>query len=362
MTTVLVIEDEPVARQYLVEILEQVRYEVLPARDGAQGLRLAFQHLPQIIACDIMLSDMDGYQVLEAIRQNAQTKTVPFIFLTAKSARADQRKAMEMGADDYITKPFSKGELLIALETQLKKQSGVSEKYESTLRLLRKNIIYALPHEIRTPLSHVLGFAEMLQDDGASYSAEQITSIASTILKSGRRLQRMFENYLVYAQIELIANDPAARQSINSSLMRDPAEVIQQEASKVAELYNRQADLFLDLNNAGIRMSRVDLEKVVYELLDNAFKFSEPGTQVTLVSSRAPGRFIVSIEDHGRGMSPEQLQDIGAYMQFGRALYEQQGLGLGLVIAKSLVELHEGTFEIHSEPSTGTFVQLAFQA
>lgn len=121
LKTVLIIEDHDDIRESTAEILELAGYRVLTASDGKLGVDLALKHIPDIILCDIMMPVLDGYGVLYLLGKNSETALIPFIFITAKAERADQRKGMEMGADDYITKPFDDMELLTAIDSRLKK-------------------------------------------------------------------------------------------------------------------------------------------------------------------------------------------------------------------------------------------------
>ncbi len=121
MKKILLIEDNEDIRTNTAEILELSNYEVIVAEDGKVGVSKAIEHLPDLIICDIMMPVLDGYGVLHALQKNESVKNTPFIFLTAKSERTDFRKGMELGADDYITKPFSGTELLSAVDGRLKK-------------------------------------------------------------------------------------------------------------------------------------------------------------------------------------------------------------------------------------------------
>jgi CRP-like cAMP-binding protein/CheY-like chemotaxis protein len=122
MTRVLLIEDNTDIRENVLEILEISGYEAFAADNGKSGAELAIKELPDIILCDIMMPELDGYGVLELLSENEQTRGIPFIFLTAKAERPDIRKGMELGADDYLTKPFDDTDLLRAIESRLKKK------------------------------------------------------------------------------------------------------------------------------------------------------------------------------------------------------------------------------------------------
>lgn len=121
MKKILLIEDNDEIRENTAEILELSNYKVITAANGKKGVEQALKHLPDLIICDIMMPELDGYGVLHAIHKNEAIKNTPFIFLTAKTERNDLRKGMDLGADDYITKPFSGTELLNAIDGRLKK-------------------------------------------------------------------------------------------------------------------------------------------------------------------------------------------------------------------------------------------------
>jgi DNA-binding response OmpR family regulator len=132
-TRILIIEDNNDIRESTAEILELADFEVFQAKNGKIGMDLATRNLPDLILCDIMMPELDGYGVLFLLNKNPQTSTIPFIFLTAKAERIDMRKGMEMGADDYLTKPFDDVELLNAIESRLKKKDKQQVFYSKTL-------------------------------------------------------------------------------------------------------------------------------------------------------------------------------------------------------------------------------------
>lgn len=128
MKKILLIEDNEDVRNNTAEILELSNYQVIMADNGKAGLKKAIEHHPDLIICDIMMPVLDGYGVLHAVHKNELIKNTPFIFLTAKTERADLRKGMELGADDYITKPFSGTELLNAVDSRLRKQESLKKE------------------------------------------------------------------------------------------------------------------------------------------------------------------------------------------------------------------------------------------
>ena len=132
MKSVLVIDDNPDIRENTAEILELAGYKTLTAENGKKGVEIALNEKPDVIVCDIMMPDLDGYGVLHLLKKNESTGQIPFVFLTAKTERSDFRKGMEMGADDYITKPFEDIELLNAIEVRLKKAAVLENKYAAS--------------------------------------------------------------------------------------------------------------------------------------------------------------------------------------------------------------------------------------
>src|ERR1700743_798943 len=129
MRRLLVIDDHDEIRENIAEILTLAGYTVFTAENGKRGVETALKENPELVICDIMMPELDGYGVLHLLRKNAATLNTPFIFLTAKTERTDFRKGMEMGADDYITKPFDDIELLNAIEIRLKKYDILQAKY-----------------------------------------------------------------------------------------------------------------------------------------------------------------------------------------------------------------------------------------
>jgi CRP/FNR family transcriptional regulator, cyclic AMP receptor protein len=140
MKKILLIEDNEAIRDNTAEILELTNYKVYTAENGKKGVETALKEKPDLIICDIMMPVLDGYGVLHMLHKNSDTKNIPFIFLTAKTERNDLRKGMELGADDYITKPFSGMELLSAVESRLKKMDVIKEEYNTSTHALQEQM------------------------------------------------------------------------------------------------------------------------------------------------------------------------------------------------------------------------------
>ncbi len=156
MKTILVIEDQPVMRHKTVTILKMEGFEVLEAPNGAEGIRLAQEELPDLILCDIMMPDRDGYEVLQAVRVNRATATTPFIFLTAKGEKRELRAGMNLGADDYLIKPAPRAELLEAIDARFERQRLHDERVKHEL----SKITFQPDFSSHAPLVTALGLSE----------------------------------------------------------------------------------------------------------------------------------------------------------------------------------------------------------
>ena len=352
MKKILVIEDDPTLRMEITAILTLEGFEVMEADNGLLGLKLAISVLPDMILCDIMMPEMDGMEVLKELRINESTRLIPFVFLTALAERSSLRLGMETGADDYISKPFTRDELLHAIEAHLGKAFAITKKHDTEMRSLREMIISKIPHEMYTPLHGILGFSEVLREDAMNIKPEEIKKISEYITISADRLLNLVNryNYFIY----LFANN-SARERVEYKAGASKQMLTEILKSAACE-YKRQDDLNFSLCEGYINIPETELETMIRELIDNAFKFSAEGSKIQMKSLCNKENYTIIIEDQGRGISIENIKKIGAFQQFDRNIYEQQGSGLGLAMAKLIVDLNGGKFIIKSELGTGTTI------
>jgi len=356
MAKILVIDDDASLREVIQMALEHAGFEVIEADNGAIGVQNACAQLPDLILCDVRMEKMDGYRTLAALRQDAVTAPIPVILMTGQADTAGMRQGMELGADDYLSKPFTVPQLLAAVNARLKKHQTVRELAERKLADLRANISLALPHELLTPLNGILGFTDILITDHSQLQPDEIVSMSEAIRDSAKRLHRLIENFLIFAQIELLQADQL--QALREGQTLDLRKPIERVAQVRAGRAGRAEDLVLELCEASAAITEDYFTKIVDELLENAFKFSTLGSPVQVQSVTGNGNFVLRIADQGRGMKSEHIAEVGAYMQFERKIYEQQGSGLGLTIAKRLTELHGGELSTQSELGIGTTVEV----
>lgn len=354
MSKILVIDDEEWLRDMVRMALQQRGFDVLQAENGAVGIEVAKKELPDLVLCDVNMGKVDGYLTLSSLRSQSTTATIPFILMTGLADNAGMRHGMELGADDYLPKPFTLEALYAAVDTRIKRAQRVKHEAEKKLADLRTNISIMLPHELKTPLNGIIAFGEMLATTADALPPDEVMEMGKVIYDSGRRLERLTENFLVYAQIELLALDSQRVATLCRNRTEQAGSLVREHAEGQAAQAERPNDLITDVHPMTLGISGEHLGKIVDELTHNAFKFSKPGSPISVSLTSAGEWAVLTITDFGRGFSPGDIARIGAYMQFGRQQHEQQGMGLGLTIAKRLVELHNGTLGIESNAGETT--------
>lgn len=358
MKKILVIDDAEFILETTATILKFEGYDIKTADNGRKGIELAFQELPDLILCDISMPEVDGYEVLTTIRANAQTATIPFIFLTAFTEKSEQRKGMEKGADDFIVKPYTREELVNAIDAQWNKHQLFAQQVKERVEEVGRNVTYALPHEFRTVLNEVIGTAKYLKSTAEQISSSEIEEFAGDIIFSSNRLLKITENFLTYVMLESLVADPVKIKQMRAMRTEEPVAMVVDIAYLKADQYKRVDDLFIDdmVDKISVEISTENFHKVFDELIDNAFKFSNQSKKVSIRTFIEDSHLCISITDEGRGMTKDQINGIAALAQFERAMHEQQGVGLGLVIAKKIVEIHGGEFLIESKEGEGTTI------
>ena len=362
MTKILVIDDEIMLREAIVLGLRAENFEVFEAEDGISGMQLAHSVHPDLIVSDINMKGMDGYDTLAALRTDKATANIPFVLMTGRADLKGMRLGMSLGADDYLPKPFRLHELVDVVRTRIGKQQAIRQEAESRLSELRSNISMMLPHELLTPLTGIIGMAEMIVNEAGSLTPAELREFGTDIKLSGVRLHRLIMNFLVYAQIEMMTIQPERVRLLREVNPIPVGGTVENTARRKTQDVGRAADLQLDLQGGEVAMSESNLAKIVEELVDNACKFSSVGKTVVVRTLTDGAWTEINVTDQGRGMKPEHVANIGAYVQFERRIHEQQGSGLGLAIVSRLAELHGGQITITSQPDMGTTVTVHLPA
>lgn len=359
MRKILVIEDELPVRENIIELLTEEGYQAIGASNGVEGVKAAWEHLPDLIICDILMPKLDGYSVLAVLGRDKKTALIPFIFLTARTGRDQQRAGMELGADDYVTKPFTRQELLNAIVVRMDKQAKIFDQVRRKMGGLRENVIQALPHELMEPLSLILGYSATLSHPDQVLDHHQVLHMANDIHTSANHLLRLIRNYLLYAELEMMGSDPRRLSAYLTDDRPCDAQAISEIAWVVAEQENRQADFTCEVEASSLQLSENDLQKISEELLENALLNTKPGCRVHLNGRVSlPDSYALTITDMGEGMPVEQIAEIESNLQYDERLHEYQDGNLSLILVRRLAEINQGHFSLTSEVEKGTTVEV----
>jgi len=325
--TIFLIEDNPTLRENTKILLTLNGYEVFDFDSGPPALAKLGEKIPDLVLCDIILPGMSGYEVLARVRETPTASQIPFVFLSALAEREQVREGMDLGADDYLTKPFTSQGLLAAIKTRLQRAEERRDEGDRQLQSLRAMKLKSLPHEIRTPLNGILGGLQILRAD-AVLLGNQGREILDLIEESTLRLEKTTLNYILFLALS------AGRNPFESTTPADAGLLVTGIATKLARAARRENDLILRTVEGRTHCGGC-LDRVVSEVVSNAFKFSEPGSKVEVKIEQSQGRLHFSCRDYGCGMTEQEIGEIGPFKQFHRDAREQQGLGLGLAICKA---------------------------
>ena len=352
---ILVIEDETTVGLNIKEILESGGFEATIAENGTQGIQMAKEQLPDLIVCDIMMPDLDGYEVLTALREDMATLTIPLIFLTAKTTRDDVRQGMNLGADDYITKPFRRKELLDAIASRLEKQGTIRQLQEKIIELQQLNqkkdeLIWTVSHDLRAPIANIKLIAETLKIIAPTPEQQkQYLNILESVCDQGNDL---INNLLTWRELET-AEYKIAYETIN----------LQYWLSGLLEPFKlRTSDRQLIFKSnippklPPLRVDTTSLNRILTELLNNACKYTYDDGKIEFKVLYQPASsttntpvttFIV------RNEAEIPSRDIPhIFEKFYRVTNSdsqfQTGTGLGLAIVQQLVEKLQGTIDVKS--------------
>jgi len=354
-TQVLIIEDDTQIRENLAEMLSLHGYEVDTAINGREGISQAMLRPPQLILCDIMMPEVDGYQVLDVIRNNQLTATTPFIFLTAKTESADLRRGMAQGADDYLTKPFTLDNLLSSINSRLQREALRKAELKAQLDNYRHNLASVSIHESNTALTGILGFSSLLTDQHQHFTGAEIATMAHMIKVCGLRLKRSLDNIQLMDSLRHMEPANPTYLFYTSGTCQITQSMVNSCMEAIALRQDRRVNYRLEIEEAPLDLSAESLTTCLTELLDNACKFSASDQCVTVQGSVQANQYSLTITNQGQPFPAGGLAQIGAYTQFDRYQYEQQGFGIGLSITQRMLDLNQGSFTIDS-PAPGLTV------
>jgi two-component system sensor histidine kinase/response regulator len=350
LKTVLIIDDDVHLSATLALGLETNGYRTLCASDADMGWKFAHAHLPDLILCDIEMPDKDGRRLLQEMRADPELADRQFVLMTGKASYASSRTAMDIGADDFLLKPFALTELIRCVAARLQRAELSRRIDDSGVERLQQSLQSSLPREFFTPLASILGLSEVLEKDFESLNRVEIRQDLQDIRQAGRRLHRSLRNYLLILELE-------RQKSVRPATLLDAEAVREALAtgiSTAALRHKRDVESSFDLTGVNLRVNPADLSIVVDELVDNALSFSRKTAPVRVRAWADGGVWRFTVADVGRGMTPQELEQVNTLAHPGRKIFQQLGLGLGLPLVHRLVRHFGGKFRLESKAGEGT--------
>lgn len=372
--SVLVIDDEPDNFDVIEALLSDQPYEFHYASSGEEAIAALDAFQPDIILLDVMMPGLDGLEVCRQIKAMPEWRAVPIIMVTALNSRQDLAQCLKTGADDFIGKPLNSVELRARINSMLriKRQYDTLQKnidiqtntinvLENSLQELRGNLATIFPHELNTPLHGVLTSLDLLMTDLDEMSKDDIRELLTISFQSACRMETLIQRFLNYLSLTLGTTRSSYQEQSSSTRITSMVEGYAQQV-------NRQGDLTCQVEAVELAIAPHHLDWIIREVIDNAFKFSSFGQSVTVQGCPVqddcvPLMFQLIVKNEGRGMTEEQIQSIGPFMQFERTAYEQRGTGLGLEIAHRTVHLYGGNITLSSvyQKETATTITLPLE-
>jgi len=374
--TILIVDDTPENIDILVELLEDFDKQI--AINGEDALETAWEgNPPDLILLDIMMPEMDGYEVCEKLRANDKTKDIPIIFLTAKTEKDDIVKGFEVGGQDYITKPFDARELMKRVKTQLelktqreilknmnvileeKVQERTAQLKDSnnsldkankkllTLDEAKNQFLMLISHEIRTPLNGIVGSTYFLND---MIDDPELKEFLDMLKESVDRLDKFSQTALEITQMQTVGND-LKRTTIDFNTIIKNIVELNIDQAKAKQL------IISCVYCEGVEVLCVEdyFSRSIEELISNAIKFSNKGTEIKIRTYIENDKLKISISDTGEVIPPEKIEDIIKPFGLGNDHYDKN-IGLGLTYINAFLDIHDATMDIVSDVNCTTII------
>ncbi|MBN2273604.1 MAG: hybrid sensor histidine kinase/response regulator [Bacteroidales bacterium] len=383
---ILLVDDIPSNLNFLSDVLSQEGFGIILSTLGKEAVKTALHELPDLILLDIAMPDLDGYSVCEELKHHPATFDIPVIFLTARNEKEDIIRGFEVGAVDYIMKPFNYTELIARVKTQLELRNktqqlqSVNQRLEdlvaqrtaelresnknltelnaklksayeelSNLHKVKNEFIRHINHELRTPLQGIHGFTLILED--LIQSPEQKEYLHS-INHLVNRLVQLSEISLLFTEIK----------SENYKIELEEINLNEFVMSLGTQVESRNRNIILDLAETHILIKADQrlLATCVKLILDNAIKFSPDHTRITLKTMHSDNNAMLEVLDQGPGFSKKALKSIFEPFSSDNLQYKTEGFGIGLATAKLILNALSGELKIVNLAGSGACVQMVF--
>lgn len=361
---ILVVEDDEVLRELIGHQLRHHSYTVLEAGDGAAGLALAVERVPDLILLDVNLPDVAGWEVCARLKADERTRAIPIVILTALDSSRDRWQGIEAGADDYLAKPFQPQELLIRVRTILRLRQLYRTKMEGEqlrIRLetqqeferLKDSFISILSHELHTPLTVLKGYLGLLKElRGLPGAVRVLDESIDDMTASLGQLESLIRELLDYSRLRSGVLTLRRRPLELRRLLGDCCGRLQQAARE------KGLRLEFDFPRRPVKL-RADPERLgqaIRHLVENAVKFTPAGGRVRVGCRDRGDSVLVRVEDSGEGIPQKDIQRIFEpfYQAADYMTRKAGGVGLGLTTAQHIVADHGGEIRARSRPGEGS--------
>ena len=337
---ILVIDDEPAIRLGIVVAIRRHALQVIEAIDGNDGLQKAREFLPDVIISDVMMPPPDGFELKRLLNSDPATRSIPFIFLTARSGREDRLAGIRDGADDYIAKPFGMEELLARLDALLRRvdterkrgRDEMAEIARQDMDKLRNEILQNFHHELRTPLMNIIAPLELAINN--KFSDPELQSyFLKTALSNVDKLESLVSDIIILSNVDLVNLNPF-RQSIDLMV-----HVINPVNKRLERYKSKELNFTYQIIGGGeVKAARREFTQSVLHLVDNAFKFSSENGRVNIdIHPSLNGGVRIEVSDDGPGIPVELREKVfEKFFQISQGDTRQHdGLGVGLTIARA---------------------------
>src|SRR5260221_4815421 len=291
----------------ILDILEFQDYTVLSAGNGVEALAVlrAQNTLPDLILSDIMMPVMNGYEFYDEIRKATRFAAIPFIFLTARGEKSDVRTGKSMGVDDYVIKPFIAEDLLVVIDAKLRRRQELESIHKAEIGDVKQSILTILNHEFRTPLTYIVAYADLLNQDTSSLDHTEMNEFLGAMGLGAERLRRLVENFMVLVELQ---TGEGAKTFATRRIRLDNLLPLLVDAAAQTEPFAQKKGISVTVEPDNGPWSDVVVDPVYLKfalacLIENAIKFTdEPGNTVVVRAENAQGGLSLSVLDQGRGI------------------------------------------------------------
>ncbi len=351
---ILLVDDNPINIRVAAKILRSHNYNISFAQSGAAALKKAYSIDFDLILLDIMMPEMDGYEVCEKLKTNPATQKVPIIFLTAKTETDDVVKAFELGGADYVTKPFNGNELLSRVETHIKLKRSLEQLENANTKLHESNdtkdkMFSIISHDLLGSFGSIRESLEMISNEEVVMDDKNLHSFIKAMSSSISSAYSLLENLLYWARNQQGRMVYQPKKLNLNSIIHDTYDLLGGVAKDKSIILKtnliEQFEVFADKNA---------IKTILRNLVSNAIKFTEPGGTIIVKAKRHDkDSVLVSIKDTGIGMDEKTRENLFKSFKTDPrwGTKGEKGVGLGLVITKEFIEKHGGALWVESHES-----------